>query len=106
MVHTIEEQGEVVNVRGEYIPLIRLSNVLDLPGRHQHPCDAIVVVTHHEKRKYGLMVDELLGEQQVVLKNLGTATPKVQDISGGTIMGDGRVALVLDVAGIVATAHA
>ena len=63
------------------------------------------MVTHYQNRKYGLMVDELLGEQQVVLKNLGSATPKVQDISGGTIMGDGRVALVLDVAGIVQMAH-
>lgn len=105
VVHTIEEQGEVVNVRGEYIPMIRLSRVLDIQGKHQDPSQAIVVVTHHAKHKYGLMVDELLGEQQVVLKNLGSATPKVQDISGGTIMGDGRVALVLDVAGIVQMAH-
>lgn len=104
-VHTVEEQGELVNVRGEYIPLLRLSRILDIPAQQQHPWEAIVVVTHHDTRKYGLMVDELLGEQQVVLKNLGSATPKVQDISGGTIMGDGRVALVLDVAGIVATAN-
>jgi two-component system, chemotaxis family, sensor kinase CheA len=105
VVHTVEEQGEVVNVRGEYIPLIRLSQVLEIPGKQQNPWEAIVVVTHYQNRKYGLMVDELLGEQQVVLKNLGSATPKVQDISGGTIMGDGRVALVLDVAGIVQMAH-
>ncbi len=106
VVHTVEEQGEVVNVRGEYIPLIRLCSMLQIQGTHQHPWNGIVVVTHHEKRKYGLLVDELLGEQQVVLKTLGSATPKVQDISGGTIMGDGRVALVLDVAGIVAMARA
>ena len=105
VVHTVEEQGELVNVRGEYIPLIRLSRALEIPGKQQNPWEGIVVVTHYQNRKYGLMVDELLGEQQVVLKNLGSATPKVQDISGGTIMGDGRVALVLDVAGIVQMAH-
>lgn len=104
-VHTVEEQGEVVNVRGEYIPLIRLGQSLGTPAKQQHPWEAIAVVTHYENRKYGLLVDELLGEQQVVLKNLGSATPKVPAISGGTIMGDGRVALVLDVAGIVAMAR-
>jgi two-component system chemotaxis sensor kinase CheA len=103
-VNSIEEQGEVVCVRGEYIPLIRLHRTLDIPGNKQNPCEAIVVVTHHDNKKYGFMVDELLGEQQVVLKNLGSATPKVSAIAGGTIMGDGRVALVLDVVGVIATA--
>lgn len=104
-VSSIEEQREVVNVRGEFIPLIRLGQILDLPALKNDPCRAIVVVTQHENQKYGFMVDELLGEQQVVLKNLGSATPKVAAIAGGTIMGDGRVALVLDVVGVIATAH-
>jgi two-component system chemotaxis sensor kinase CheA len=55
----------------------------------------------HEGRKYGLLADELMGEQQIVIKNLGSATPRVSGIGGGTILGDGRVALVLDVPGIV-----
>lgn len=99
--NSVGEQRSVVNVRGERIPLIRLHQLLDIPCFKHDPCTAIVVVTHHEGKKYGFLVDELLGEQQVVLKNLGSATPKVLDIAGGTIMGDGRVALVLDVAGIV-----
>jgi two-component system chemotaxis sensor kinase CheA len=103
-VNSIEEKGEVVHVRGEYIPLIRLHKVLDIPCRQQDPCQAIVVVTHHDNCKFGFMADELLGEQQVVLKTLGSATPKVRSIAGGTIMGDGRVALVLDVVGVIATA--
>jgi two-component system chemotaxis sensor kinase CheA len=103
-VNSIEEKGEVVNVRGEYIPLIRLHKLLAIPSDRLDPCQAIVVVVHHDNRKYGFMADELLGEQQVVLKTLGSATPKVHSIAGGTIMGDGRVALVLDVVGIIATA--
>jgi two-component system chemotaxis sensor kinase CheA len=103
-VNSIEEKGEVVNVRGEYIPMIRLHKLLDIPCNRQDPCQAIVVVVHHDNHKYGFMADELLGEQQVVLKTLGTATPKVRSIAGGTIMGDGQVALVLDVVGVIATA--
>jgi two-component system chemotaxis sensor kinase CheA len=103
-VNSIEESGEVVNVRGEYIPLIRLHKLLNIPCHKLDPCEAIVVVTQHDNRKYGFMADVLLGEQQVVLKTLGSATPKVRCIAGGTIMGDGRVALVLDVFGVIATA--
>lgn len=103
-VNSIEEKGEIVTVRGEYIPMIRLHKLLDIPSNSQDPCQAIVVVVHHDNKKYGFMADELLGEQQVVLKTLGSATPKVRCIAGGTIMGDGQVALVLDVVGVIATA--
>ncbi len=100
-IKTIEESGEVVNVRGEYMPLIRLNNLLNQESSGKEPWEAIVVVTHFGDGKFAMLVDGLIGEQQVVLKNLGKATPKVRDIAGGTIMGDGRVALVLDVAGLV-----
>ncbi len=100
-IKTIEESGEVVNVRGEYMPLIRLNNLLNQESSGKEPWEAIVVVTHLGNRKFAILVDGLIGEQQVVLKNLGKATPKVRDIAGGTILGDGRVALVLDVAGLV-----
>lgn len=104
-VNSVTGQGVVVNVRGERIPLIPLYSLLGIPSQKQNPCEAIVVVTQYDSRKYGLLVDELLGEQQIVLKNLGSATPKVPDIAGGTILGDGKVALVLDLAGIIATAR-
>ncbi|MBF0558032.1 MAG: chemotaxis protein CheA [Nitrospirae bacterium] len=100
-VNTIEGKGEVVDVRGEYIPLIRLYELLNMESLKKIPSEAIVVVTQYRDNRFGLMVDDLVGEQQVVLKNLGKATPKVKNIAGGTILGDGRVALVLDVAGIV-----
>jgi len=102
-VKSLNEKGEVINVRGEYIPLIRLYEILGITSWMKNPWDAIVIVTMHEGRKYGLLVDELMGEQQIVIKNLGSATPRVSGIGGGTILGDGRVALVLDVPGIVET---
>lgn len=100
-VKSLNEKGEVINVRDEYIPLMRLYEILGITSWKKDPWDAIVIVAIHEGRKYGLLADELLGEQQIVIKNLGTATPKVRGIAGGTILGDGKVALVLDVPGIV-----
>lgn len=104
-IKTVEEKGEVVNVRGEYIPLLRLHDILGITPWKENPWDAIVIVTAYEGRKYCLLVDEIIGEQQVVIKSLGTAMPKLHDIAGGTILGDGRVALVLDVPGIMEIAN-
>ena len=104
-VNSVNEQVTVVNVRDESILLIRLHRLLDIPCHREDPCEAIIVVTHYDGKKYGFLVDELLGEQQIVLKNLGSATPRVCDIAGGTILGDGRVALVIDVAGIIMLAR-
>lgn len=103
-VKTLSEKGEVINVRGEYIPLLRLHDMFNIKPWKRNPWEAIAIVTAHNSKKYCLLVDDLLGQQQIVLKNLGAAVPKVKDISGGTILGDGKVALVLDVPGIVETA--
>lgn len=100
-VMTLNEKGEVIDVRGEYIPLLKLYKLLGIPAWNENPWDAIVIVTAYEGRKYCLLIDDLLGQQQVVIKTLGTAVPKISDIAGGTILGDGKVALVLDVPGIV-----
>lgn len=100
-VKTMTEKGEVVNVRGEFIPLIRLYEELGIAAWRKNPWEAIVVLVSHDGRKICLLADELIGEQQVVIKNLGKATPKISDIAGGTILGDGKVALVLDVPGIL-----
>jgi two-component system chemotaxis sensor kinase CheA len=101
-VRTISEKGEVMAIRGEYIPLIRLYDVLSIPPRKRDPWEALVVVVQHEKNRYGIQVDGLIGQQQVVIKNLGAALPKVRDVASGTILGDGKIALVLDVPGIIA----
>lgn len=100
-VRTISGKGEVVNVRGDYIPLVRLYEELGVAPWKKNPWEAIVILVSHEGNKRCLLVDELMGEQQVVIKDLGKATPYVRDIAGGTILGDGKVALVLDVPGII-----
>ena len=102
-VKTFTGKGEVINVRGEFIPLIRLHKELGLVPWKTDPWEAIVVLVAYENKRRCLLVDELVGEQQVVIKNLGAATPKIPEISGGTILGDGKVALVLDVPGIIET---
>lgn len=100
-VRTLNEKGDVIDVRGEYIPLLKLYKLLGIPAWNENPWDAIVIVTAYEGRKYCLLIDDLLGQQQVVIKSLGTAVPKISDIAGGTILGDGKVALVLDVPGLI-----
>lgn len=103
-VKTVSGRGELVDIRGQYLRLIRLHEHFRIDNPRLNPWEAIVVVVHYEGKKCCLLADELLGQQQVVIKNLGKALPKVADIAGGTILGDGRVALVLDVGGIVSIA--
>lgn len=100
-VKTLNERGEVIHVRGEFIPLIRLHEELGIIPRKKEPSEAIVVLVGHENKKCCLLVDDLMGQQQVVIKNLGSAVSKVFDIAGGAILGNGRVALVLDIPGII-----
>jgi two-component system chemotaxis sensor kinase CheA len=91
----------VVEVRDEYMPVVELERVFDVPRFDwEHSC-AIMVVVEAENGRVALMVDELLGQQQVVVKNLEANYRKVDDVSGATIMGDGRVALILDVNSLV-----
>jgi two-component system, chemotaxis family, sensor kinase CheA len=100
-VSTIGGKGEVIRIRGEYLPLFRLHELLGMPPCKTEPWDAIVVVILHQREKYCILVDELIGQQQVVIKSIGTVTPRVAAVAGGTILADGRVALVLDATGIV-----
>lgn len=100
-VRDIAGRGRVLKVRGEYLPLIPLYQMFDIEPRHRDPCDGIVVILETEGKKAALFVDELVGQQQVVVKNLEANYRKVAGISGATIMGDGGVALILDVAALV-----
>jgi two-component system chemotaxis sensor kinase CheA len=99
-VTTISKTREVVKIRGEFVPLIRLYEKMSIRPSKTDPCEAIVVFVSNENCRYCLLVDKLIGQQQIVIKNLGAATPKVREITNGTILGDGRVALVLDLPGI------
>ncbi len=96
-VKTVAGKGRVVHVRGEYIPLIALHQVFNIEPRITEPHQGIVVLIEAEGRKAALLVDELVGQHQVVIKALETNYRKVECISAATIMGDGTVALILDV---------
>ncbi len=101
MVKTVGGSGRVVEVRDEYMPVIELEKVFQVPRFDWEHNSGIMVVVEAESGRVAVLVDELLGQQQVVVKNLETNYRKVNDVSGATIMGDGRVALILDVASLV-----
>ena len=96
-VRTIGGSGQVVRVREEYLPVVELEQVFDVQRTGAPPLKPVMVVVEAEGRRAALLVDELLGQQQVVVKNLEANYRRVSDVSGATIMGDGRVALILDV---------
>jgi two-component system chemotaxis sensor kinase CheA len=100
-IKTIGGSGRVVQVREEYMPVIELERVFDVPRFDFEHVSNIMVVVEAEGGRVALLVDELLGQQQVVVKNLEANYRKVTDVSGATIMGDGRVALILDIGSLV-----
>ncbi|CAN5267217.1 chemotaxis protein CheA [soil metagenome] len=100
-IKTVAGSGRVVEVRDEYMPVIELERIFNVPRFDFEHVSAIMVVVEAEGGRVALMVDELLGQQQVVVKNLEANYRKVTDVSGATIMGDGRVALILDVGSLV-----
>lgn len=100
-VKSLAAQGHVIKVRNEYVPLAELAQMFGIPGESSGPSDGILVLMEAEGRKIAARVDELVGQQQVVIKSLETNYRRVRGISGATILGDGRVALILDVAGLV-----
>ena len=104
-VAVVAGQGEVVLVRGEPIPLVRLHRVFGVLTRITDPTQGLVVLVEHQGKLSALLVDELLGQQQVVIKTLETNFRKVEGVAGATILGDGRAALILDVAGLLALAQ-
>ncbi|GAB4569206.1 MAG: chemotaxis protein CheA [Rhizobacter sp.] len=101
MVKTIGGSGRVVEVRDEYMPVLEMEHVFNVPRFDFEHVSGIMVVVEAEGGRIALLVDELLGQQQVVVKNLEANYRKVTDVSGATIMGDGRVALILDVGSLV-----
>jgi len=96
MVSTVQGKGEVICVRGKLIPLVRLSEKLSVEGHAKDPCDGIVVVVDSGAKPRALLVDTLIGKQEVVIKPLGETFKHHKGMSGAAIMGDGRVALIID----------
>ncbi|MGJ9417491.1 chemotaxis protein CheA [Massilia sp. CMS3.1] len=100
-VRDIAGRGQVLKVRGEYLPLIALHDVFGIASRAIDPVDGIVVILESEGKRAALLIDDLVGQQHVVVKNLEANYRKVAGISGATILGDGGVSLILDVAALV-----
>ena len=97
----VTAEAELYRLRNEYIPIIRLAELLGMPNSRQDLVGGLLVVVEAEGRRVGLLVDELLGQQQVVIKSLETNFRQIEGISGATILGDGTIALIIDVPGMV-----
>jgi two-component system chemotaxis sensor kinase CheA len=108
-IQTIGATGRVVKVRDEYLPVVALDEVFCVPrfdeqGNLRRGSE-IMVIVEAEGKRVAALVDELLGQHQVVVKNLESNYRRVPDVSGATILGDGRVALIIDVGGLVKRAR-
>ncbi|MDK9694175.1 MAG: chemotaxis protein CheA [Sulfurimonas sp.] len=97
IVHAAKGKGEFVTLRKECIPIVRLSDVFNLDVAKSEPWESILVCVETEGGRIAIMIDELLGRQQVVIKTLGKSLARVREISGGAILGNGDIALILNV---------
>ena len=104
-VQSIQRSAEVVMVSNELLPIIRLNKHFNIQPQSDDICDCLLVVVEADGKKCCFLVDDLLGQQQVVIKSLGEGLGKVMGVSGGAIMGDGRVCLILDIPGLIELAR-
>jgi two-component system chemotaxis sensor kinase CheA len=99
-IFTLENRDEMILVRGSLLPLVRLHRRFAVQSKVEDPAEALVIVTEIEGRQFCLMVDELAGKQEVVIKGLGETLKNIVGVAGAAILGDGRVGLILDMAGV------
>lgn len=92
---------DVLRLRDEYIPILRLYSIFNHPGAIETLDKTLLVVVESDNQKIGLLVDDLLSQQQVVIKSLEANYQKVDGVSGATILGDGRVSLIVDISGLI-----
>ena len=100
-IFTVKGKGEMIKIRDELFPMTRLHTLFNVGQEKVLPWNSLVILVEGEGRKGCLLVDELLGQQQVVIKSLGDGFRNLKGISGGSILGDGRVGLILDTGGIL-----
>ena len=100
-VHTLQGQPRMVSVRERLIPLLNLGEVFAIAGARRQIVDSTVVIVEDGDRPVALVVDELLGKYEVVIKSLGEAFGNVRGVAGGAILGDGRIGLILDAGGLL-----
>lgn len=96
-VRRVEGHSDVLNVRGEFVPIVYLYSIFNIKNAEPDPSKALVVLVESGHQKLGVVVDELIGQQQVVIKSLEANADPVKGISGATILGDGRVSLILEI---------
>ena len=104
-IKTVVAKGELINVRGTYLPMVRLYEVFALQPEHTEPAKGILLILETEGERVAVMVDEILGQQQVVIKSMEQNFRKVEGIAGATILGDGTVGFILDVRGLLEIAR-
>ena len=92
--------SDVLLLRDEYVPIVQLHEVFTVPKEPKALDESIIVVVETDGEKIGVVVDELLGQQQVVIKSLEENYRRVEGVSGATILGDGTVALIVDISGL------
>ncbi|HAR61837.1 MAG: chemotaxis protein CheA [Candidatus Margulisiibacteriota bacterium] len=105
IISTVVNKGEVISLKDRLIPVFRINKLYNIETAEQILSQSIIVVVENEGHQIGLVIDELLGQQQVVIKNLGEAMKNIPGISGCTIMPDGNVGLILDISGLVKLAE-
>jgi two-component system, chemotaxis family, sensor kinase CheA len=103
---TVLGTGETFTLREQALPLVRLHRLFRVPTAVEDPTEALLVIVEHDGRRVALLVDELLDQQQVVIKSLEANYQRMEGIAGATILGDGRVTLILDVPGLMTLARA
>ncbi len=100
-IKTIADQAELINVRGAYHPIVRLHETFSITPEHTNLLESILVIVETEGERVAVMVDELVGQQQVVIKSLEKNFRKIPGIAGATILGDGTVGFILDIRGLL-----
>ncbi len=100
-ISSVAGETDVIVLRDEYVPVVRLYEVFNIEPENRSIFEGLVVVVESDTQKVGLHVDDLLAQQQVVIKSLDTNYKRVEGLSGATILGDGTVALIVDIAGLM-----
>ena len=95
------QNKEVILLRGQIIPIVRLANVLNIPETVEHQDELFIVIVHIGDLKAGIIVDNLIGQQEIVIKSLGKLLAGIKVIAGATILGNGQVALIIDIASLI-----
>lgn len=97
IVHSVKGKGEFVDLRGEMIPIVRLNHILEMNEDRPIITESTLMCVESDKGKYAILVDDLIGRQQVVIKSLGSTLSKIKELAGSAIMGSGEIALILNV---------